>query len=426
MSSDLTLTTDGSDFLAMAEELGIPLQEEMSVDLYSGGRSPFTSYLRPKNIRSIYDAHKLDGQIRWTEEDYDGNPDNRTAEILYTPDANGGDPRPIQGIIELRGIVVSYQQRDELRYFDGERTQTLCSVIGYTQPNGTIVRDLPSKPYGMKHSFVQDRATKKWSVDTTKPNQAVERLGLVGYRGERTTSCAECIRCGMSSEIIEGIGDNGADKKISCEPRGKLFMAVYEVSVMQRVKQKNEGGVKGKAKVVSQLTTYKVADLVDLGGDPIGDFIFIEVPMSKSSIKGNYVKGEDRKKDEEKSVDGFETYVRNLEMTYKDPRNPLRSPKCHWTSLKYKKNFFAPTFQAHFTSLGSAGIEEFKKAVVEWKTVVPVRTVEELELEEVQSIEVDGTINVVSQAVAESTPKPAPMKKVEVVEDEITLDEIPF
>ncbi len=426
--------TDGNSFLEMAQQLDISLIEETQLDLYSMGSNNLTSYLKPKQIRQAYDVHKNDGQIKWTEIDYDGNLDNRVEELLHVVDPNGGDPRPLQGIVEFRGLVISYQQRDELSYYDGEKTKRLCSVIGYTKPDGSVVRDLPNSPYGMKYSFEQDRVTKKWGVNNNKPNRTVEILQPIGYRGERVTSCVECIKCGMSSEFIPDIGEDGQGKTISCTPKAKLYMAVYAISVMQRVKQK-EGGVKGKAKVVSQLTTYSISDLVDFDGEKIGDYFFVEVPMSRTSIKGQYIKGTDGKKDEDKSADGYESYVRNLRNTYKNERDPLRNPLCHYTSLTFKANQFSTTFQAHFMSLGTADFEQFKQANTDWKTICPVRSVEELVVEDVQTFQADGTIKVVSEAVIDTTPAPVmktvepvtkPAVVTEVVEDEIDLDDIPF
>ena len=390
--SDITLDTKGSDFLKLAQEFGVNLNNDMSSNLYSGnGGSKYTGYHKPKNIRSIFDAHKLDGVIKWTEQINDGNPANRTAEVLYKKDPNGGEPREISGIIEMRGIVVNYQQKDELRYFDGEKTQTLCSVIGYRQDK-KLVKKLPETPYGMKHSFVQNRATKKWSVDFYKPNNAVELLDLVGFRGERPTSCVDCIRAGQSTEMIPEIGENGSGKTIVCEPRGRLFMAVFEVVI--KTKSKSSGEIKGKSVYVDSLESLPIKDLVNLDNEAIGDYLLIEVPLSKSSVKGSYVKGLDGKKDVDKSVDGYEAYVRNLIYTYKDERSPLRQPIVHQTSLTYKKNPYAPTFQANFASLGTANIEWFKQAVIGWKEQLPTKTIEEIEVEPIQAIDPDGTINI--------------------------------
>ena len=394
MSDQLAVTQDPNDLLALAETLGVPVGNDLSSVLYQGGTTKYTNYQRPKQVRQIFDAHKLDGVIKWTELDYDGNPSNRTAEELYQLDSNGGEPRPLTAITELRGVIVNYQQRDELRYFDGEKTQTLCSVIGYTQPNGEVVRDLPNLPYSMKHTFVQDRATKKWSVDTTKPNKSVLNLGLVGFRGERVTSCAECIRCGMSSEVIEGIGEGGSDKTIACEPRGKLYFAVFEVSTVKKVK--SDSKVKGKAKYVDTVVTEKIADLVDIEGESMGPFLLLEVPMSKSSIQGKYMKDDSGKKDEERTVVGYESFVKDLAYKYSDPRNALRQPNFHYVSLTFKKHPFAPTFQANFASLGTASIEQFKAGVSFWKENIPEKTIETLEIEQVQAIEKDGTVNVPS------------------------------
>ena len=117
----------------------------------------------------------------------------------------------------------------------------------------------------------------KWSVNTTSPAKEVDKLGLVGYRGERPTSCAECIKRGMSTEVIPGIGENGADKKISCEARGKLFFAVFEVETKSR-KKSAKSGIKGKADFTDENDVHLISDLVNGEGEPIGSMFLLEVP----------------------------------------------------------------------------------------------------------------------------------------------------
>ena len=249
MSNMVPMDSNSSDLLALAESLDIDLSQGNS-DFFSGGQSKMTAYSKPKNIRTVYDSHKSDGVIKWTPVDFSGDPTTREEEYLFVADPGGGDPRDLGQVIEVRGLIVDYQQRDELRYYDGEKTNILCSVIGY-ENNGSVVKDLPRMPYGMKYNFEKDKSSNKWSVNDRSPSKEVEKLGLVGYRGERPTSCAECIKCGMSTEVIPGIGENGSDKKISCEARAKLFIAVFEVAVRKKVK--SETKVKGKATFVESI-----------------------------------------------------------------------------------------------------------------------------------------------------------------------------
>ena len=407
-----------SDLLALAEELDIDL-DNGAADFFSGGQSKMTSYSKPKAIRTVFDSHNSKGVIKWTPAGFSGEPTSREEEYLFVPDENGGDPRDLGNVTEVRGLIVDYQQRDELRYYDGEKTNILCSVIGY-ENNGSVVKDLTRMTYGMKYTFEKDRSTGKWSVNDRLPAKEVAQLGLVGYRGERPTSCAECIKCGMSTEVIPGIGENGADKKISCEARAKMFMAVFEVAVKKKVKQ--EGKVKGKAAFVDTLLVTPVSELLDLNGDSIGDFFLLEVPMSKSSIQGKYVKNAQGKKDEEATVEGYYSFARGLTYQFKNPKDPLRLPKFHYTKLTFRENpGKAPTFQADIRSLGAVTPDQFKAAKNEWEAQVPERTVETLDVEPVQRMQTDGTIDVAVAAVSE----PAMKKVVEVI-DEVDEDVIPF
>jgi len=420
MANIIPMSGNSSDLLALAEELDIDLDQGQN-DFFSGGQSKMTSYSKPKTIRTIFDSHNSKGVIKWTPAGFSGDPTSREEEYLFVPDENGGEPRDLGNVVEVRGLIVDYQQRDELRYYDGEKTNILCSVIGY-ENNGSVVKDLPRVPYGMKHTFEKDKGTGKWSVNDTKPNPAVEKLGLVGYRGERPTSCAECIKCGMSTEVIPGIGDNGADKKISCEARAKLFMAVFEVAVKKKVKE--EGKVKGKAAFVDTLVVTKVSDLLDLNGESIGDFFLLEVPMSKSSIQGKYVKNAQGKKDVEGTVEGYESFARGLTYQFKNPKDPLRLPKFHYTKLTFRENpGKAPTFQADFRSLGAVTPDQFKSAHAEWTAQVPERTVETLDVEPIQRMQQDGTIDVAVAAVVDTTPA---MRTVTEVVNEVDEDVIPF
>lgn len=417
--SDIVPMTAHSDLFALAEELDIDLDNGMS-DFFSGGESKMTSYSKPKAIRTVFDSHNSKGVIKWTPAGFTGDPTAREEEYLFVSDEGGGEPRDLGNVVEVRGLIVDYQQRDELRYYDGEKTNILCSVIGY-ENNGAVVKDLPRVPYGMKHTFEKDKSSGKWSVNDRKPSAAVEKLGLVGYRGERPTSCAECIKCGMSTEIISGIGENGADKKISCEARAKLYMAVFEVAIKKNIKQES---VKGKATFVPTVIVIPVSELLDINGEGIGDFFLLEVPMSKSSIQGKYVKNAQGKKDEEATVEGYESFCRSLTYQFKNPKDPLRLPKFHYTKLSFRENpGKAPTFQADIRSLGSVTPEQFKAAKAEWEAQVPERTVETLDVEPVQRMQVDGTIDI---AVASVVDNKSNMRTVTEVINEVDEDVIPF
>jgi len=416
MSELAPLSANSNDLLALAADLGIEMDNTLD-QVYSAGPSKYTNYVRPSGIRTLYDAHALKGQLTWTEQGFSGKPDEREAEELFKTKEGLDEPIPVGAIIGLRGIVVNYQQRDELRYYDGEKTNIICSVVGYKK-NDEIVRDLPNVPYGMKYTFVKDAAG-KWGVDTTAPNRIVGALGLVGMRGERPTSCEECIKCGMSTEMRTM--SDGTDKKISCEARGKLYFAVFEVETKSR-KKNGTKGIKGKADFTDENEVHLVSDLVNAEGDPIGPMFLLEVPMSKSSIQGKYVKNDKGGKDVEASVDGYESFNKNLSYQFKDKRDPLRNPLFHYTRLTYRKNpGKAQTFQADFRSLGGASAERFKEAISMWRENIPERTVETLQLDPVQSMQVDGTINVVASAVSEPR-NVTPQVVTEVVEEDDTAD----
>ena len=413
--SDLVATSqDGKDLLKLAESLGIDINNDMS-EVYQSAQSQGTSFVKPQNIRKGYDLHK--GEImQWTEPNFNGPMDQREAEVLYKPDENGGEPREINGITELRGIVVNYQQQDRLSYYDGEKTITKCSVMGFTDTStGESIKKLPNTPYGMKYQFHKPNG--KWAVDFTNPNPIVGKLGLIGNRGERPTSCEECIKCGLSTEEVEIKGET---KTISCEARGKLYMAVYEVVSKQRVKNPNAGKVPDAPKFIIEEAPIAVADTVDFDGNPIGKFILIEIPMSRSSISGKYMKGADGKKDTEKSVDGYESYVKGLIYSYKNPRDPRRNSVVHYTGLSFPKHpGGAPTHMAHFRSLGTGTQEQIMDAVKFWQAETPEEDVSTLEVKPVQQITASASPTVNTTAIE--------MKKVEIVQDDdLEEDEMPF
>ena len=411
--SELALNESSLDLLKLAQDLDINLDNK-SNEIFTTTTSRLTPYLEPKNIRTVYDSHKLDGVIKWTPEGFSGDPSKREQELLYIME--GDEPRELGNIIEVQGIIVNYQQRDELRYYDGTKTQILCSVLGYKNNKDDYIKALPNIPYGMKYSF--EKIGDRWTVNTTKPNNAVDKLGLVGYRGEKPTSCVECIRCDMSTQIITD--ESGNEKKISCEARGRLYLAVFNVCVKKRVK--NTGGVKGKSNYVDKVLVYPVKDLVNLDGESIGEFFLLKVPLSKSSIQGKYIKNSQGKKDVDATVEGYESFVRGLTFRHKNHRDPLCHPQFHQVKLTFRKNpGRAPTFQADIRSLGPVTPENFRAAFHEWNTLIPERTVETLEVNTLQKMQADGVVNVPYNEVP-STPEP---RIVTEVSDD-NLEAIPF
>ncbi len=414
--SDLAVNNK-DQLLALAEELNIDLGGP-NTNFYDSSivSRNNTNFIRPKNIRNVFDAHKLDGVIKWMPVEKDMNAAQREEEYLFLPDPNGGEPREINSIVELRGVIVSYQQRDELKYFDGEKTNVLCSVIGYKE-NGQLVKKLPEVAYGLKHQFEKDNSSGKWFVNTSKANPVVDQLGLVGYRGEKVTNCADCIKCGLSSEIIPGIGENGTDKKITCEPRGRLYLAVFEVAVK---KKKTNSTIKGKDANEENVVIYPVSDLVDADNNTLGEFIFIEVTLSKSSIQGKYVKNGQGKKDENLSINGYESFCRGLTMQFKSERDPLRNAGFHYVKLTYKKATpTAMVSQADFSSLGIVDADRFMTARKEWNIIIPQTKIESLEDPSlITTPEVDGTINVAATSMKNIT--------IESSSDGFDLDSAPF
>lgn len=377
-NSAMTNQNNDKNLLSLANRFGIEMNNGMSQLIEAESNNGlYTSYRAPKSIRRVYDAHKLDGQIKWTEPNFSGNYRDRSAEYLFTK-AEDGSIKELSNIEELRGIIVSYQQRDELRYYDGEKSNNLCSVLGYKQ-NGKLVKDLPSQPYGIKYSFKQDPTTRKWSVDTTTPSSAVKALDLVGKRGERPTSCAECIKNGLSTEkkMI-----NGVEKVVTCEPRGKMFLAVFEVSHKGRMPNPEYTKGSSASKFITAVQTIPVSNILDSEENPIGQFFFIEIPMSKTSIQGSKVKDANGKTSMEDSIIGYETFCKNLFYTYKDDNSHLTNSIFHYVSLTFKQNPYAPTFQANFSSLGLVNSDQFEAAFEKWESEAPEKVVQELVLEQ--------------------------------------------
>jgi hypothetical protein len=418
--SDLTVSNN-SELLSLAQELNIQIGGNNASIYQSNSSYNTTNFVRPKNVRAIFDSHKLDGVIKWSPLEKDPNSLQREEEYLFLPDENGGEPREINNVIELRGVIVSYQQRDELRYFDGEKTQTLCSVIGYKE-NGELVKKLPDVAYGLKYQFEKDNTSGKWFVNTNKANPVVENLGLVGYRGEKVTSCADCIKCGLSTEIIPGIGDGGSDKKIMCDARGRLYLAVFEVLVKR--KSKSTSTIKGKDGYDDNLITYSVSDLVDGEGNLFGEFILIEVPLSKSSIQGKSVKNAQGKRDADLSINGYESFCRGLAYQFKGPNEALNNPRLHYVKLIYKKaNPMAMVSQADFVSLGTVPVEKLRAANQEWQIQIPETKTEYLEVESITPSNVSSTIEVAS------VPELSTMKNITVESAKVSVvndDDLPF
>lgn len=399
------------EFLNLAEELGISLSSEPT---YETNNSLYTNYIQPEGVRTLIEMHKTDA-FRWN---VPGEKKEFVEELYYK--SSDGQLQPWGDIKELGGIIVDYSQRDQLGYYDGEKQVNICQVIGYGLPNNPV-KDLPKVPYGNKYNWAVVPKGEKARMDKESPNPIVEKLGLVGMRGNRPTSCAECIKCGMSTEEVTVL-EKGEEKlkTIECSPKGKLHLAVYEFTriSLRRVKGGDPQEVK-ETKHVNELYTLNEEG----EGVPLDGPVLIQLNVAKSSIQGAYVKD-----DPAASSIGVEKYFTNLERTYKGA-NTRKNPLFNFTLVRLKKSPWANTYQTHFESTGMPSTEMIREANALWKSSVPVRSIVSMEIPRsiaaiAPVVEDDYEIEVHSSPSLKSAQPSELETEVEVVDENIP--DLPF
>lgn len=293
----------------------------------------------------------------------------------------------------LQGIIVNYTQRDQLDYYDGEKTNLLCSVIGYGYPDNPV-KDLPEIAYGNKYTWVKN-AEGKSTLDRMQPAPVVESLGLVGQRGGKPTPCAECIRCGLSTE--EYRDEKGEVRIAECQPRAKLHLVVFSVGKV--IKKR---GIRGQ-EPTDQVELRDVADLCDEDGKPFGTSLLIQINMSRSFIQGRY------NEDDNISIVGMEGYFRNLERTYKNDRElrHRKHPLFNLTSVRLKKNQKAPIYQPHFEAMDFADenvmLNRIREAKELWSKSIPARTAVSLTVENFDRESIKSALVVEVPSLPDST-----------------------
>lgn len=353
--SDLVKSNDAA-LLSLAEELGIDLTQSAVAE---SGSSLYTSYQAPEGVRALIDAHKTD-TIRWN---VPGETKEFSEQLYYqTSDGSLNEFGPLHTI---RGIIVDYSQRDQLDYYDGQKTNLLCSVIGYGYPNDPK-KDLPKVAYGNKYVWTKTPEGKN-VLDRNQPAAVVERLGLVGQRGGKPTPCSECIFNGLSTE--EYRDEKGEVRIAECQPRAKVHIVVYSVGKITKKRP-----VRGQDPV-EQVEWRDIKDLVDEQGTPFTGPILVQVNLSRSFIQGRW------NEDPNVSIVGMEGYFRNLDRNYKGA-NARKNPLFNWTTVRFKQNPKAPIFNPHFEEQGSPSTEEIREAKALWNSSVPVRTAVSLTVED--------------------------------------------
>lgn len=327
-----------NQYLQLATELGIDLDGS---NLLAASDDSYTGYPIPKGCRTLIDAFKKDS-IEW-------NQVGQTTEFkekVYMSLA--GELVEFGPINEIGGIVLGYWQRDQLGYYDGQNMNVTCSVVGYTHPVEGPIRDLPNVPYKNKYRWGDDK-----KIDRMSPDPIVSKLELVGSRGLR---CDECIKCGLSYQDVEVTeGGTTKTKTVECEPRGKLLIAVSEVTKINLKKNPIKGG-----DPIEEKNSKSIYDLVDEDGKPFEAPLLVCVNMSKSFIRGGK-KGS--------GLVGYTDYVKNLS-NYGSVQS---SPVYNFTTLRMKMVEGGKVYQPHFESHGIPPVEVIRAAFSVYQK--PVRTV---------------------------------------------------
>ena len=325
----------------LASELGIDLGAQSA--LLHSESSAYTSFPVPEGVRTVVDAFKKDS-IEWNLPGQGADFKEKFYIKIGDELVEFGPPH------QIGGVVVGYSQRDHLAHYDGVSLKVECSVIGYTDPAQGMIKELPSIPYKNKYAWGSDK-----KLDRHTPDAMVEKLGLIG---SRKMTCADCIKCGLSYKEVEIVGDDGKveTKTIECEPRGKLLIAVTELTKIS--KKKNP--IKGQDPI-EELNTKSIYDLYDEDGNPFTAPILVCLTMSKSFIRGAYKSG----------IIGYADYVKNLDRNHKE--GPLKNPVFHHTTFRMVKGEGKSTiYQPHFASMGTPSTDTIRSAMASYQK--PVRS----------------------------------------------------
>lgn len=262
----------------------------------------------------------------------------------------------------IRGYVLHAEiQSSQTVYDAGTKSfKTKCSVTGYRNAEGELIKGLPGyTPIRGMYDGWNKTANRP---DYTTPARVVEDLGLVGAKG---MACADCIRCGLSTD--EGVDDNGNPKITECAPRGRMFFYVTEIGRTKRVPPK-KAGEEPEVKIV----TSTIRELIGESGV----IVQINLPTS-SGLRGNY-----NKERPEENVTGWNSYLMQLKYANKGKAASLADPRMHYTQISIavppasKKS---PKNMLNFEDIGSVNVELLKEGRKEWGVLSPQKEIEVLD-----------------------------------------------
>jgi len=332
MSEDLSI-----QLLKLAEDYGINLDSQSSM---LESNSNYTSYPIPEGTSRLQNAYKSEN-IEW-------NLPGQGAEFKQALYMKIGEEKiqfgPPQ---EIGGIIVGYFQKNQLSYFDGDKVNSICSVVAYQDPERGLVKGLPNIPCGNIYTWEDKK------INRNLPDPFITKLGLVGSRG---LNCDECIRGGMSYQEVEITSQDGKteSKTVECEPRGQLLIAVTEITKITKKPNPVKGG-----DPIEEKSTKSIYELFNEDGEPFTAPLLIAVPMSKSFIRGNSKKG----------VIGYDAYVRYLERTYRN--SPQKNPVFNFTIIRFVMPPEGRVYQPHFQTMGIPSTDEIKKALALYERPSP-------------------------------------------------------
>lgn len=344
MSNELSIlnSQDIEQFYALAQEMGIDIEDTPSIGS-GGGR--FTPFSIPEGCRfsvTYFDTGKFEwnapGQPAEIKESFYKIVDNESIDIT--------DFNVIKGYVVGSG----FELQPRLSTYINDKTKVTCSCIGY-KLNNEYVKALPPVPIRSMHAWVGDE------ISHTTPDPLVDKFGLVGSRGE---TCSDCIRNGHSTMTV--VDEKGNSKTESCTPRGVLYMVVTELG-----KATMKAGKKGEdpERIVK---TYKVSDLFDDEGNNKEPFL-LAINTTGLGIRGAW--------NNEPRIIGLFHHMSGLERKFKNG-DPRRNPLFHLTTISLEKKTNGKKFQPSF-DMEPASLADMKMACSIWDKVNPRKEVQTLD-----------------------------------------------
>jgi hypothetical protein len=335
--------------MKLAQEMGIELDDSPSIS--GANYTTFTRYSLPEGVR--YTVTYFDsGDFTWNDQ-------NQPSDIKEEFFRKAGDELiPMSGFNEVGGYITKFELQPRLGTYSEEekKSKVTCSVIGYQTTDletgeQIAIKALPPVPLKGMHSWVDN------TLSYVTPDPLVERLGLIGSRGE---TCTNCIKNGHSTLEVE---TRQGPKVESCTARGVLFLVVHELTKVSKRPSKVAGQDPEEVK-----TTYKITDLCDADGNPKRPCL-LAVNITSLGLRGAW--------SNEPKIIGYFNHISSLERQF-NGKDLRRNPSFHFTTVTLRKKAGGTKYQLDFNRF-TPELAKVQESLQMWKDQKPNDVIETID-----------------------------------------------